>query len=356
MSVYQHGQYWHYDFVLRGKRYHGSTGQKTKRAAEAVERTRRLEAGTNTGPDAGDLTLDEAAGKYWDEIGQYLRSSKDLNRQLHVMMRCVGKGTRLRDIDGPMIVQAIAKRRGLNKNRKKPPAPATVNRDIIDFTLRPMLRRARRTWGAKNMPEVDWGALRLREPKGLVQEYTADQITAWRGQLEPLPRLCLDLLTVYGLRFGELFFRPDAVDGKGARLTIQGRYRKNGEELKQPLTKQHARLLAALASEARGADRETVMPFAYRDLHKTLTKAARRAGIKSPRVIHGVRHHAATVMLRKTNNLQLTREYMGHASLTSTIRYAHVNEQEIRDAIGEISRHSPDENPEVRKKRTAPAR
>lgn len=359
MSVYKHGRFWHYDFVLKGRRYFGSTGQTTKRAAEAVERTRRLEAATGSGPDAGDWTLDEACGRYWDEVAQFKRTAKDLKRQLFVVMACIGKHTRLRDIDALRILEGIAKRRTMDlkpraksKRRKKNmghnlpprvPAPATINRDMIDCTLRPILRRAHRTWGAKGLPGINWGDLRQREPKGLVQEYTDAQVDAWRGELEPLPRFWLDMLFTYGLRYGELFHSPEAVDGVGARLTLEGRYRKNGDILKQPLRKDHARILAAMATQARAEERDVVNTFSYWQLASLLRAAAARAGIPSFRVIHGVRHHAATRILRKTKNLKLTKDYMGHASITSTIRYAHTHEDDIREAIDQMSRHSPDE-------------
>ncbi len=38
MSVYKpaRSRFWQYDFVQNGRRFHGSTGQETRRAAEAV--------------------------------------------------------------------------------------------------------------------------------------------------------------------------------------------------------------------------------------------------------------------------------------------------------------------------------
>lgn len=177
-----------------------------------------------------------------------------------------------------------------------------------------------------------------------MQEYTDAQVDAWRNQLEPLPRFWLDVLFTCGLRFGELWFSPDAVDADGRRLTIEGRYCKYDEILSQPLRADHARILAAMAGQARADQREQVNTFDYWKLADLFRAAARRAGITTSRVIHGVRHHAGTRILRKTQNLKLAKDFLGHASIVSTLRYAHVHEDEIRDAINEMSRHSPDEN------------
>jgi integrase len=325
MSVYPKGRYWHFDFVYRGRRYYGSTGQETRRNAEAVERARRLEAATGTGQDAGDLTLEIAVSRYYDEVNHTLNAAVDLQRRIDVVLDCVGKGKLLREIDTATIADAIRRRR---KYPGRTPAPATINRDLIDHTLRPLLNRARKVWGAKSLPAIDWRAVRLKEPKGIVREYSDAEINAWRDGLEPVPRLALDLMLTYGLRFGELFFLPADVDGVGARLTL--RNRKAGDTLTIPLMPEHARTLAAMAS-TRQAD-ETVFAYTYWGLMSRLRTTAAKAGLGA-RAIHGARHHAATTLLRSTGNLKLTQRMLGHASIQSTMRYAHATESDLRDAL-----------------------
>jgi integrase len=325
MSVYPKGRYWHYDFVYKGRRFYGSTGQETRRHAEAVERAKRLEAATGTGQDAGDLTLDIAVSRYFDEVNHTLAEAVDLQRRINVVLDCVGKGKLLREIDTATIADAIRRRR---KYPGRTPAPATVNRDLIDHTLRPLLNRARKVWGARSLPAIDWRAVRLKEPKGIVREFSDAEIDAWRDGLEPVPRLALDLMLTYGLRFGELFFLPADVDGVGARLTL--RNRKAGDTLTIPLVPEHARTLAAMAS-TRQAD-EYVFPYTYWGLMSRLRTAAAKAKLGA-RAIHGARHHAATTLLRTTGNLKLTQRMLGHASIQSTMRYAHATESDLRDAL-----------------------
>jgi integrase len=330
MSVYPKGRYWHYDFVYKGRRYYGSTGQETRRNAEAVERAKRLEAATGTGQDAGDLTLDIAVSRYFDEVNHTLAEAVDLQRRINVVLDCVGKGKLLREIDTATIADAIRRRR---KYPGRTPAPATINRDLIDHTLRPLLNRARKVWGAKSLPAIDWRAVRLKEPKGIVREFSDAEINAWRDGLEPVPRLALDLMLTYGLRFGELFFLPADVDGVGARLTL--RNRKAGDTLTIPLVPEHARTLAAMAS-TRQAD-AYVFPYTYWGLMSRLRTAAAKAELGA-RAIHGARHHAATTLLRTTGNLKLTQRMLGHASIQSTMRYAHATENDLRDALNTMHR------------------
>lgn len=335
MSVYRKGRFFHYDFVHRGRRHYGTTGQDTRRAAEAVERARRLEVALGVVADAGDLTIDEAAGRYLDEKGE--AADRMLEPRLRVMVECIGKATLLKEIDASKVSGAIARRRGMGRKRAaasedqtpRRPSNGTVNRDIIDSTLRPLLNRARKVWGARTLHEIEWKALRLKEPKGVVREYSDQEMEAWRAQLPESYHLPMDILLTYGLRLGELFFLPDAVDGEGRRLTIRGR--KADDTLVIPLRLEHARLLAAMAS-TRKAD-EPVIGFEYEKFAGMLRRAAKRAGLTGGRFIHGARHHAATTILRSTGNLKLTQRLLGHASIHSTARYAHAVESDLRAAL-----------------------
>jgi len=333
--VYRKGRFFHYDFVLKGRRYYGSTGQDTKRAAEAVERTRRLEAATGTGADAGDLSVDLAASQYYDEVKAGQKDADGLMARLLVMVECVGKRRLLKEIDAACVAGAITKRRTMTRRSL---APATINRDLIDHTLRPLLNRARKVWGAKSLNVIDWRSVRLKEPKGIVREYSAREIEAWRAAAaDKLERFALDLMLTYGLRFGELFFTADAVDGAAARLTLKDR--KAGDSLTLPLQPEHARTLAAMASTRKAG--ETVLPFTYWGLYSRLRTAAATAGLGA-RAIHGARHHAATTLLRATGNLKLTQRMLGHASIQSTMRYAHANEDDLRAALNSLSPISPE--------------
>jgi integrase len=81
---------------------------------------------------------------------------------------------------------------------------------------------------------------------------------------------------------------------------------------------------------------ETVFPFGYWGLYSRLRTAAERAGL-GRRAIHGARHHAATTILRATGNLKLTQRLLGHASIQSTMRYAHATEDDLRAALGALT-------------------
>jgi integrase len=388
VSVYKpaKSRFFQFDFVVRGQRYHGSTGQITRRAAERWEARERERAADGAHGSTENVTLDQASGRWWQDVGQHRGDAVDVERRLETLASLIGPNTMLKDIDADVVADAIRKRRVIPYVKSKAPgarkfypSPATVNRDIIE-TLRPVLRYAEELWAPKGLKlqVIRWGKLRLEEPSGLVKIYSAAEQEAWRSECGPTTGFALDLLLTYGLRFGELFFALADFDAEGGRLNIRSRMMPDGERRKGrkrdngalvlPLRAGHAREIAARIGRAKAADLDhiwfvevkneksgkvTLEPLTYYGLQARLNGAAERAGVSKGRRIHGARHHAATAALRRTGNMAVTQKLLGHATARSTERYAHVLEEDLRAAIGDeddtSSRNGPEPKAEAGK-------
>jgi integrase len=384
MSVYKHakGRYWHYDFVYKGRRHHGSTGQASRRAAESVERKLRQDAAEGRLGEAAQLTLDQAAGKWWAEVGEGRGDAADVERRIERLLTLIPRATPLAEITTAMISEAIQKRRGQTFRKSKAkdakdyaPSNATVNRDVIE-TLRPILRRAAINWGAKGLPAIAWKDLKLKEPRETVRIYSEGEQTAWLAENGPTARLALRLILRYGLRFGELFFPLDAFDPEGPRLSwMKGR--KGDVPHSVPLLAEDARDIAARVARARAAGLDHIWyaevtraartakarpapaqagdaqvgdapavwlePLTYYGLQARLRSSAKRAKVTPGRVIHGARHHAGTTIMRSSKNMKVVQRLLGHIDPKSTARYVHAFEDDVRAALeGEQSRNSPE--------------
>lgn len=372
MSVYKpaKSRFFQYDFVQKGRRFHGSTGQETRRAAETVERRLRLDAAEGRLGEASQLTLDEACGAYWLEIGQRRGDAVDTQRRLNRLLTLIPKTMKLAEIDTPVVSAAIERRRGQtfkkgqdrtladgSKVRAKEylPTNGTVNRDVIQ-TLRPILRRAQIHWGAKGLPAIAWGDLRLTEPRETVKVYTPAEREAWDLECGPTAALALRLMLTYGLRFGELFFPLDAFQAEGRRLSwMKGR--KGDVPHTIPLMEADAREVAARVGRARDTGLETIWyaeviqkgkvkleALSYYALQGRLNRAARRAMVTPGRVIHGARHHAGTAIQRATGNMKITQRLLGHIDPKSTHRYVHAMDADVLAGLERVeeSRNSPE--------------
>lgn len=395
MSVYKpaKSRFFQYDFRAKGRRFHGSTGVETRRKAEAVERRlrERLAAGISLDPA---MTLDHAAGRWWAEVGQHLTTARDLERRIALCLRLIGAHRPLPEITTAVLSRAIERRRGetfakgpdkpatarrpARPAKRYPVSNATVNADIIGV-MRRILRRAHTTWETPALPAIDWKALTLREPAPAIQYYTQGQRQAWADQCDPTARFALTLLLTYGPRFNELFFPPTAFDpgldrgppGKDGRPTpapclVLAR-RKGDVPHVIELRADDASEIAARAGRAIAADLPSIWfeqdpvppalakvskaareaahilrPVTYYGLQSRLNSAARRAGIDGKRLIHGARHHAGTETLRRSGNLKLTQQLLGHKDITSTLRYAHALQGDLRALVESESRNSPE--------------
>lgn len=367
MSVYAtpRSPYWQYDFQFKGRRFHGSTGTQSKRAAEAFERRLRADAASGRLDDIGELTLNQAAGKWWAEVGRHRQDAVDVERRIDKLLELMGKDTRLRAITTGVVATAIERRRGQRYARspKKDAktyalSNATVNRDVVE-TLRPVLAHAAdmQADGGRGgaLPTINWKKLRLVEPPEVVRTYSAAEQAAWQAACTPTPRFALRLLLTYGLRFGELFFDPaTAYDPEGRRLIwFTGRKRNIPHVL--PLREDDAREIAARVGRAVAAGLPSIwylergkrlIPISYAGLEARLSRAADKAGIQGGRRIHGARHHAGSAMVKESGNIALAKALLGHRNIRSTMRYVHTAEDDLRAALTAKSRNSPE--PETR--------
>ena len=80
-------------------------------------------------------------------------------------------------------------------------------------------------------------------------------------------------------------------------------------------------------------------PFSKNDWRKDWKAALSAAGIKDFR-FHDLRHTAATRLLRATGNLAVVQRVLGHSSPTMTLRYAHVEVDDMRAAMEAAARHT----------------
>ena len=360
MTVYLHknSRFWQYEFQYKRRRYHGSTGVESKRKAEEVERRIRQQAAMGELDDGSDMTVDQAFGRWWTEVGQHRASAWQLEHRAAIAMRLIGPKTRLQDISTRAISVAIERRRGeryvrgVDTDEKKAAryelSNATVNADVAK-PLQRVLNRARKTWGVKGLQEIDWAALALPEPETEIRLYSTAQQEAWLAECDPTSRFALRLLLTYGLRFGELFFEPDAFipDAPGGAVLVLNKRKKGGLYL--PLRDDDARLIAARVGQAVAAKLPTIWferaPGRKLDavnryaLASRLRVAAKRGGLTMPRLIHGARHHVGTTTLAETGDLKMTQRLLGHADIKSTLRYAHALDGGLRAALN--SRNSP---------------
>jgi len=372
MSVFKRkgSEIYSYDFWIKGRRFLGSTEEKNKRAAEAVERTKKEEAraivATEEAMDA-PRTWELASSRWWLEVGQHHKNAHVTAASLDWLTKAIGRKTLLIDIDDNRVAALVAKRRsevrqvGKIENRTKTVGAATVNRTCTE-PLRKVLLRAAKTWKVRTA-EVDWGSHMLAEPQERVREASRGEESKIMDQLERGYDAAVEFAFVNGCRRMEIIgLRWPKVDFFGRQFTVLG---KGDKERTIPMNQRTFDLLWA----QRGMHEEFVFTFeakrtrrhGARDLVKgerypmtehglktAMRRAVAKSGVENFR-FHDTRHTAATRVLRKSN-LRVAQVLLGHKDIKTTTKYAHAMAEDVRAAL-EAS--SPARGPATRGKKHA---
>lgn len=346
MSVYKRGDVYHYDFTVNGARYRGSTQLRGKTAARKREEQIKEQAALGSLGRAVP-SIEDAAARWFQARIAGRKSEKTVAQRLEIALRLIGPHTLVTLIDTPEIEDAMQRRRVETTRQGRAPTNSTVNRDLIDTTLRPVLRYCRKVLKVPGLADIEWADLKQPEPRERTRTFTPVEMKAWREALPEWHRPVFDFLALYGVRLREAFFPLDAIDIENRRVTI--RQRKNGKAHVVRLTDDTARDLAARLSRAEAATLDTVWfremktsgkltAIHWRGFQSASKAALVAAGITDARPAHDLRHHAATAVLRAPKgNLKTVQKLLGHENIASTARYAHADDDDVLDALRHVS-------------------
>lgn len=339
MSVYKRGDIYHYEFQRNGERHRGTTGQRTEREAKKWLRENRDRiVGEASAPVE---TLRQIADLWFADDIEGSKSAGTVAIRLEILFRHIDPDMRVVDLGTPEVATAIRSRRFESTRGSKALTPATVNRDIVDSTLRPMHGYAS---DVLELPvrKIAWKKVRLDEPTERVRSFTPEERSAHLDHLPGYWHDLRDFYATYGVRLREAFFHPRAYDPVSGVVTILKKTRKNSRELRIRLLPKDRETMNARHTRAVVGELDTVW---FRELKggiKALTprgyqsasrKALDAAGIEDAKPTHDWRHDAATTMLSRTGNLAAVKKALGHEQITSTMRYAHVSDDDVYSAL-----------------------
>jgi integrase len=299
------------------------------------------------------MSWGEARDRYWSEVGQHHAGEGAANtrRALDWLDAVLGRGVPIRDISNGRVAELVARRRGEGV------APATVNRSATE-PLRKVLNRARDLWEQTVQP-IRWRDHLLPEPEERVRELTEEEEQRLLENIRPdyLPIFLFSLAS--GVRLGGcLALRWQDIDWGGREVHIKG---KGGVNYKIPLSATMRDILWPL----RGQHHETVfnyvvqrtrakrvrgtfLPITASGLKTEWRRARESAGLPSTGEDwergyrwHDNRHTRATRLLRQNGNLKMVQRLLGHRKIETTVKYAHVTMDDLREALDAESRTNP---------------
>ncbi|MGY6663398.1 MAG: tyrosine-type recombinase/integrase [Glycocaulis sp.] len=350
MGLYRRGPVWWFEFRHKGERIRFSTGHTSKPKAARAAQLERERITVGVTDESHGLTLAEAAASWWRMRGETLKSADTIAHRLEIARRHIGFDREITAITTGDIAEAMTSRRKDITHNRRPPTPSTINRDIID-TLRPVFTHARKVLG-RPVQDIDWTALRMKEPRHRVREFSQAEYEAVLTHLPAHYHGLLAFLALYGVRLSEAFFSLADFDRDTGRVRL--RERKGGGDHTITLLDADRRLLAVQASRAGRAGLDTVWFRAERNgelvrlrpgsFQHAMRKAYKKAGILNARPAHDWRHHALTAYVRATGDLRAAQHLAGHENIATTARYAHASDAVVLAGLEKVLKASAHKN------------
>ena len=236
MSIFRkpRSPFFHYDFWIKGHRFHGSTKCTTRREAEKIEAVEREKAKAYVGQIEAartSLRLDDIAGRYWQEVGQHHAGADGTEHRLALLIEYFGKDKLLTEIGGDDVAKLVAWRRGHlksgetnasgveNSKGSRLISPHTVNHTTEQ--LRTLFARAK-LWGVRFRHEPTWRDYMLKVPSERVREVSEAEadLLATGDDFEPF----IAFARASGLRLREcVTLRWSEVDWTARQIIKRGK-------------------------------------------------------------------------------------------------------------------------------------
>lgn len=334
MALYKRGEVWHYDFAIEGRRYRGSTREKTESKARMIEAKLMMEAKQRKlTVQRRTLTLAEFSKRFlaWVESTRLEAESKEYYRSgWRMLAKTPISGVRLAHI-------TTDEAEALRFNH----SPANANRALR--TLRRMLGKA-----------AEWGVIAAAPRIKLAKEYGRSAIIDGETEFKLLAvakQPLHDVLTLIldsGMRPGEVFqMRWEDIKWDGGMIFIpRGKTRLSRRYI--PMSE---RVIKALHTRRNGQTEGWVFPSDSVIGHittvaKAFEQARAAAGLSKEIVLYSARHTFATKIMGATGNLSLVMRVLGHTNAQTAMIYQHPSLETVRTVVNEnqgpmLSRHSP---------------
>jgi len=293
------------------------------------------------------LRLDDVADRYWQEVGQHHAGADNTEHQLALLIKFFGKDKLLTEITGDDVARLVAWRRGYRRKNGVLISPHTVNRSTEQ--LRQLFARAK-LWRVRFEHEPKWSKHLLPVPVERVRELSDDEADRLDAAMRDDYRAFFAFERASGLRLRECFLRWEEVDwsarqivklGKGGRrVTVP--ITPSIREILWPLRGHHPEFVFTYVCQRRGAGphagriKGQRYPLTYHGVQSYWERLRKLAGVTGFR-LHDYRHDFGTKLLRATGNLKLVQKALNHRNIQSTLRYAHVLDHEVADAIERVA-------------------
>lgn len=312
--------YYYADFTVKGERVFRSTGTASRREAEAIERQwkaeKRKEIAERT--QASGLTLDKGFAAYWKERKQKWRPTwaSEVARYIKDIITKIDKDTMIEAVTDETVNQYVTACRAAGVGGY------AINRALSVWSG--MHTRARKVWKIKTH-EIDWQDFKSPETKR-IRFLTIEEVQRLIAVLPEHVALAVEWSLYTGCRKTETFglaWETVYFDRGYATVIAKG-----GREHTVWLTPFVIGVLERCDTSRR-------FVFDRTNARKHWQAALKKLKLENFRW-HDLRHCHATWLRQSGASVEVVQRSLGHRDLATTMRYAHVADAELQEALHKL--------------------
>lgn len=342
MGIYKDKKspYWLYDFTVGGSRFRGSTETDSKKQASDIFAKLRSDAVKGIHYEQKEtLTLEQAITKFELNHAQFLKSYDNSVRfHTDTLLRSLGRKTPFEKIGQQELETCIATwrtekyKRGQNKSLRIA-SPATINRRVAIF--RKVHKLAAESWDI-NVKHINFGSLRLAEPEPPNNPLTKQEAEIlYTAAPQHLQRFIVISLFLGWREANVLAIKGEDFDLVNMQISTYGKSNKPGGKL--TVTEITDAFYRYIIGNGLHEIKGNVIKYRYKPIKRVSTSwrnLFEETGIKYRR-IHDLRHTFGTWLYQATGDIKMVQETLNHASVATTMRYAHSNKQKQRQQMND---------------------
>ncbi len=336
--VYKRGNLWYLDFEINGKRHRKSLGTRSKRVAELALKDLDVKIAKEKYDLAPPekIRFDEFAYKFldWYRVQNSKKSYEDYWNLFTSTIIPYFNETWLTEIT----IQTIEI---YKLERTKKIAPGTVNKELV--ALRHLFNKAI-LWGYlhKN-PAKRVDKLRIKQRK--FRFLSLKEIDTFLEASPPYAKPIFMTAIHTGVRRSELFrLEWEDIDFERQYVLVlnkQDAHTKNYRNREIPMTLKLGAVLKELKSRTENKHgnvflKEDGTPHAG-FIRKTMLRIVKETGLE-PFTLHDLRHTFASHLVMEGVDLPTVQKLMGHANISTTMIYAHLAPDHLKNAIDRLNR------------------
>jgi integrase len=283
--------------------------------------------------DKPDIAAEKAFAMFFENKARFYNSANDTFRKLNILLQYFNKTLSL--ITDDDVIRFIKDYQSKNRTN------GTINRYL--FVLSAVCHYADER--GYNIPQIKFSRYKLKEKAENIKylpDWNAAQkvIDAAPEHLKPIIYTAL----YTGMRLGNILnLKWENIDfiNKTINLTVKDRTKEGGKNLSVPMIEKLENILNSLPKCSdyvftyKGRRIGKIETAWHNTFYKPHTKELKNPELKYFN-FHTLRHTAGTWILKQTGNLKITQQILGHSDITTTTKYAHVLDEQKRNALEDV--------------------